>query len=175
MTTEDSYEIVQHNIKVSQLAESFSHYLNLPEEKCQLIAVAGVFIDLGKIAMDYSVFNQKRSLTFDEFEYVKQHASKSTEILIQSHLISREILACIIHHHENYDGTGYPSKLKEDAIPQGARILKLCDVYLALTEKRPYRTSYSQIDAIAIITSENRKFDPILIEAFIKFVNFKDL
>lgn len=170
MTTEDSYEIVQHNIKVSQLAEAFSHYLELPEEKCKSIAVAGVFIDLGKIAMDYSVFSQKRILTIDEYEYVKQHASKSTEILIQSNLISREILAFIIHHHENYDGTGYPSKLKEEAIPLGSRIIKLCDVYMALMEKRPYRTRYSKKDAIDIIQGESYKYDPKLIDAFIDYI-----
>ncbi len=170
MTTGDSYEIVQHNINVSQLAEAFCHYLNFPEEKCQMVAVAGIFLDLGKIAMDYSVFSQKRSLTIEEFEYVKQHPSKSTEILIQSHLISREILSCIIHHHENYDGTGYPSKLKEEAIPLGARILKLCDVYLALTENRPYRTPYSKKDALEIILAESEKHDPMLIESFIHFI-----
>lgn len=170
MTTDDSYEIVQHNIKVSQLAEAFSRYIKLPEDKSRLVSVAGVFIDLGKIAMDYSVFNQKRSLTTEEFEYVKQHASKSTEILIQSNLISREILACIIHHHENYDGTGYPSKLKEDAIPEGARILKICDVYLALTEIRPYRKSYTHQEAMEIIDKESHKYDPMFLKNFEEFI-----
>lgn len=173
MTTEDSYEIVQHNIEVSKMAEAFAHFLDMPEEKCKMIAVAGVFIDLGKIAMDFSVFQQKRILTFDEFEYVKQHASKSTEILIQSNLISREILSCIIHHHENYDGTGYPSKLREGAIPEGAMILKICDVYKALTEKRPYRTSYSHKEALVIMLGEKYKYNPALIDAFEQFIELK--
>lgn len=174
MTTKDSYLIVQHNIKVSKLAEAFGHYLKLDEEKCQLLAVAGVFLDLGKIAMDINVFNQKRLLTEEEFEYVKQHASKSTEILIQSHLISREILTCIIHHHENYDGSGYPGGLKENEIPEGAKILKICDVYLALTEERPYRKEFTIYDAINVMQQESYKYDPYLLSQFIRYIKEKE-
>ena len=97
MTTDDSYEIIQHNIKVSQMAESFTRYMALSEETAKTVAVAGVFIDLGKIAMDYKVFTKKEMLTEQELLYIQQHASKSTEVLIQSNLISRDILAFIIH------------------------------------------------------------------------------
>ncbi|PKM93825.1 MAG: phosphohydrolase [Firmicutes bacterium HGW-Firmicutes-1] len=170
MTTQDSYEIVKHNIRVSNLAEGFARYLGFSEEMSKMVAVAGVFIDLGKIAMDYSVFNKERVLTEDEFEYVKQHSSKSTEILIQSNLISKDILSCIIHHHENFDGTGYPSKLKGIMIPEGARVLKICDVYLALIEKRPYRESFSHEGAIEIIRSERNKFDSKLLDEFVVYI-----
>lgn len=170
MTTKDSYEIVQHNINVSKMAEAFGEYLELPEEQCQIIAVAGVFIDLGKIAMDYKVFTKPGSLTDEEFEYVKQHASKSTQMLIQSNLISREILSCIIHHHENYDGTGYPSKAKGESIPLGARVIKICDVYQALTEPRPYRKYFSHEDTMEVMLKEKYLYDPELIEKFVPFI-----
>lgn len=173
MTTKESYDIIQHNINVSKLAEAFALHIQLSEEECQMIAVAGVFLDLGKIAMDYKVFMKKDKLTDNEYEYIKQHSSKSTEILIQSHLISRRILACIIHHHENYNGTGYPSKVSGEAIPIGARILKICDVYYALTEMRPYRKDYCHEEAIKIMEREKENFDPDLLDKFIKYVSRK--
>jgi HD-GYP domain-containing protein (c-di-GMP phosphodiesterase class II) len=173
MTTKDSYEIIQHNMKVSKLAEAFANYLGLSEEIAQMIAVAGVFIDIGKIAMDYKVFSKEKPLTEQEFEYIKQHASKSTEILIQSNLISRDILSCIVHHHESYNGDGYPTKVKGNAIPIGARVIKLCDVYYALTEERPYRKGYSHEEAINIMEKEREKYDPDLLNPFIEFINHK--
>jgi len=136
-----------------------------------VVAVAGVFIDLGKIAMDFKVFTKVGSLTEDEFTYIKQHASKSTQLLIQSNLISKDILSCIIHHHENYDGSGYPSKVKGEGIPLGARILKICDVYLALLESRTYRDHFSHIEAINIMLKEKPTYDPELIEKFVPFIN----
>lgn len=170
MTTKDSYEIVQHNINVSKMAEAFAQYLALSEEQCQMIAVAGVFIDLGKIAMDYKVFTKPGILTDAEFDYVKQHASKSTQMLIQSNMISKDILSCIIHHHENYNGTGYPSKAKGESIPLGARVLKICDVYQALTEPRPYRKYFSHQDALRIMQEEKAVYDPEIISKFVPFI-----
>lgn len=170
MTTKDSYEIVQHNMNVSKMAEAFCHYLKLDENECQTVAVAGVFLDLGKIAMDYRVFTKAEALTKKEFDYVKQHASKSTELLIQSNLISKEILACIIHHHENYDGTGYPTKVKGESIPFGARVLKICDVYQALTEPRPYRKFFCHEEAVKIMNKEREVYDPELLEQFVNFI-----
>ncbi|MDA3845061.1 MAG: HD domain-containing protein [Vallitaleaceae bacterium] len=171
MTTKDSYGIVQHNINVSRLSEAYARELRLSEEQCQVIAVAGVFLDLGKIAMDFKVFTKLGTLTEEEFFYIKQHASKSTQLLIQSNLISKDILSCIIHHHESYDGSGYPSKVKGETIPLGARILKICDVYLALLEARTYRDHYSHMDAINIMLDEKQIYDPELIDKFIPFIN----
>lgn len=171
MTTKDSYSIVQHNINVSRLAEAFAKDLGLSEEQSQMVAVAGVFIDLGKIAMDFKVFKKPGLLTHDEFEYVKQHPSKSTQLLIQSNLISKDILSCIIHHHESYDGTGYPAHAKGETIPLGGRILKICDVYLALKESRPYRQNYSHMDAVSIMIKEKKVYDPELIDKFVVFIN----
>lgn len=175
MTTKESYEIVQHNINVSKLAEAFARFLQLSVEECQMIAVAGVFLDLGKIAMDYKVFMKKDKLTDKEYDYIKQHSTKSTQILIQSHLISREILGCIIHHHENYNGSGYPSKISGESIPIGARILKICDVYYALTEVRPYRKDYCHEDALKIMKTEKENFDPYLLNKFIEYISQKRL
>lgn len=166
MSIKQSYDIVQHNIRVSKLAERIAYAVGLEDEVCQCIAVSGVFIDLGKMAMDADVFNSTRDLTKDEFEYVKQHTTKSTQILMQANHISKDVLMNIIHHHENYDGTGYPNGLIGEQIPIGSRILKICDVFYALVEKRAYREDYSKKEAIQIMDKETEKFDPALMPIF---------
>lgn len=166
MNIKESYNIVQHNIRVSKLAERIAYALGLDDEICQGIAVAGVFMDLGKMAMDNEVFNSSRDLTVDEYEYVKQHTTKSTQILMQANHISKDVLMNIIHHHENYDGTGYPNNLVGNQIPMGARILKICDVFYALVAKRPFREDYSKKEAIQVMDKELHKFDPAIYPIF---------
>lgn len=166
MTIKQSYEIVQHNIRVSKLAEKVGYALGLEDEVCQCIAVSGVFIDLGKMAMNAEVFNNSRDLTEDEYAYVKQHTTKSTQMLMQANHISKDVLINIIHHHENYDGTGYPANLVGDQIPIGARILKICDVFYALLEKRPFREDYTKKDALQIMDKESAEFDPKIMPIF---------
>ncbi len=166
MKIRESYNIVQHNIRVSRLAERIAYAMGLEDDVCQCIAVSGVFIDLGKMAMDTSVFNNSRDLTEDEFEYVKQHTTKSTQILMQANHVSKDVLMNIIHHHENFDGSGYPNQLVGNQIPIGARILKICDVFYALLEKRPFREDYSKKDALIIMEKEVEKFDPQIMPIF---------
>lgn len=170
MNIKENYDIVQHNMRVSKLAEKVAYGLNLNEEICQTIAVSGVFIDFGKMAMDSKVFNSKRNLTEEEYEYVKQHTTISTQMLMQANYISKDILMNIIHHHENYDGSGYPSKLIGNQIPIGARILKLCDVYYALIEKRPFREGYPKKEALLIMEKEIETMDAKIFEVFKEFV-----
>ena len=166
MSIQESYNIVQHNIRVSKLSERVAYAVGLDDEVCQCIAVSGVFADLGKMAMDTEVFNNTRDLTEDEYEYVKQHTTKSTQILMQANHVSKDVLMNIIHHHENYDGTGYPNKLVGKQIPIGARILKICDVFYALIEKRPFREDYSKKEALQIMDREVEKYDPDIYPIF---------
>lgn len=166
MSIKESYNIVQHNIRVSKLAERIAYAMGLDEEVCQCIAVAGVFIDLGKMAMDTEVFNSSRDLTDDEYEYVKQHTTKSTQILMQANHISKDVLMMIIHHHENFDGSGYPNNLVGQQIPLGSRIIKICDVFYALVEKRPFREDYSKKEAIQVMSKQLAEFDPSIMPIF---------
>lgn len=166
MSIKQSYDIVQHNIRVSKLAERIAYAIGLDDDVCQCIAVSGVFMDLGKMAMNPEVFSNSRDLTEDEYEYVKQHTTKSTQILMQANHISKDVLMNIIHHHENYDGTGYPNHLIGEQIPVGARILKICDVFYALVEKRPFREDYSKKEAMQIMEKQPEHFDPAIIPVF---------
>lgn len=166
MRIKESYDIVQHNIRVSRMAEKIAYAIGLEDEVCQQISVAGAFLDMGKLDMDIEVFNNSRDLTQDEFDYVKQHTTKSSQILMQARYISKDILIDIIHHHENYDGSGYPDQLFGDQIPIGARILKICDVFYALLEKRPFREDYSKKEALMIMEKQKDHFDPKIYPIF---------
>ena len=160
MSVSESYQIVQHNMRVSRLAEKVAYAIGMDDAICQEIAVAGSFIDIGKLDMDAKVFNNTRDLTDDEYNYVKQHTSKSSQMIMQAKLITKEILMDIIHHHENFDGTGYPDGLAGEDIPVGSRILKICDVFFALLEKRPFREDYSKKEALLIMEKQVHHFDP---------------
>lgn len=166
MSIKENYNIIQHNIRVSKLAERIAYAIGLDEEVCQCVAVSGVFIDIGKMAMNPEVFSNSRDLTEDEFEYVKQHTTKSTQILMQANQISKDVLMNIIHHHENYDGTGYPNALIGEQIPIGSRIIKICDVFYALVEKRPFREDYSKKEAIQVMSKQLSEFDPAIMPVF---------
>jgi len=171
MSIKETYEIIQHNIRVSKLAEKVAYSMGLDDETCQSVAVSGLFLDMGKLSMDKEVFSNSRDLTNDEYEYVKQHTTKSTQMLIQASHVSNEVLSSIMHHHENYDGSGYPDGLKGELIPLGARILKICDVFYALLEKRPFREDYSKKEAILIMSKETEKFDPKIMSVFKEVVS----
>jgi HD-GYP domain-containing protein (c-di-GMP phosphodiesterase class II) len=123
--------------------------------------------DIGKIAIPDKILLKKGPLTKAEFEIVKQHPKIAVEIMSVAELLS-ESIPYVLHHHEKYDGTGYPDGLKGEDIPLGARIISIVDVYEALTADRPYRKAMSNQDAIKIIQDNSgTQFEPRVVEAFI--------
>lgn len=170
MTTKESYLLLEHNANVAKLARKISKKLMLSDEFCDGIYIAGMFCDIGKIQMDSKILNQKNQLTTAEFDYLRRHSSMSTQILVQLNIINSNVLTDIIHHHENYDGSGYPAKLKGEQIPLGSRILRMCDAYFALLEDRPYRVSFSKEAAIEILQKEKEKYDPTIYRCFMEVV-----
>jgi HD-GYP domain-containing protein (c-di-GMP phosphodiesterase class II) len=112
--------------------------MNLPEEQINNIRTAGLLHDIGKIGIPDSILNKQASLTLAEWGPIKTHPEIGVEIL--RHVIELEnCLPLILHHHERFDGKGYPSGLIGDSIPLGARILTIADSYDAMTTPRPYR------------------------------------
>ena len=166
MTIKNSYDIVQHNIRVSRLAERVAYGIGLEDDECYTISIAGAFIDIGKMSMRMDVFNKTRDLTDEEFEYVKQHTTKSVQMSMQVDEMPKEVFVSIIHHHENYDGSGYPDGLVGEDIPIGARILKICDVFYALIEKRAFREDYSKRNALQFMNKNKYQFDPKIFAIF---------
>lgn len=161
----DSYTY-GHSRKVSEYAIRIAEDMKLPEEQINNIRTAGLLHDIGKIGIPDSILNKQASLTLAEWGPIKTHPEIGVEIL--RHVIELEnCLPLILHHHERFDGKGYPSGLIGDSIPLGARILTIADSYDAMTTPRPYRGRMSCEDALCELQKHSgTQFDPELVERF---------
>ncbi len=167
-------EQIDHGIRVSNLACQVARQLGLEKSLCHELAVAGVVHDIGKIVLGFDIGAVKNPLVVEEMKYVRMHARISYDIL-KDRGYSPFILQSILHHHENMDGSGYPDNLRGEEIPYGARILRVCDVYAALTSDRPYRSSFDKETALELMIEEVKNFDMKVFLAFQRLVHEKEL
>ena len=136
----------------------------------ELITTASALHDIGKIAIDSKILNKPGKFTDEEYEIMKTHTVIGAQILDKLEMYRNEPLvkiACQIcrHHHERYDGKGYPDGLKGDDIPIAAQVVSVADVYDALVSKRVYKKSFSSEKAIEMIfNGECGAFNPILLD-----------
>ncbi len=128
-----------HSSRVAELAVELAHRLGFDEEHIATIRMAGILHDIGKIGIEDSVLRKPGRLTDDEFEQIKQHPVLGYEIL-RGIRPFRKILPAVRHHHESWDGTGYPDGLMGESIPRDAQVLAVADAFDAMTSDRPYRT-----------------------------------
>ena len=134
----------------------------------QALEAAALLHDIGKIGVPEHILNKPGKLTPAEFERMKLHASIGADLVSTIHF--RELVVPIVrHHHENWDGTGYPDRLSGTSIPVGARILSVVDCYDALTSDRPYRKRLSDEVAVGILVARRgTMYDPLVVDAFLK-------
>lgn len=133
------------------------------------IEAAALLHDMGKLAVPEYILNKPGKLTEAEFEKMKLHASAGADILSAIDF-PYPVVPIVRHHHENWDGTGYPSGIKATAIPIGARILAVVDCFDALTSDRPYRSKLSDEEALAILKDRRgTMYDPMVVDTFFKF------
>lgn len=158
-------DTLNHGICVSNLAFAVAEELNLPEEQCHNIAIAGLLHDIGKIKLNTYVYERKRTLAIDQMRYMRLHSTLGYAIL-KDRGYEDEILEAVLYHHENYDGSGYPKNLKGDEIPVGAKILRVCDAFGALISNRPYREAFDKETALEIMVEEVKYFDMKVYLAF---------
>ena len=157
---------LNHGVVVSNLAYAVAVEMGLDEEFCYQMAIAGMLHDIGKLKLTGYINGQERDpLLIEELKYVRMHSSLGYEEL-KDQGYSDIVLQSILYHHENYDGSGYPSNLSENSIPLGARILRVCDVYAALSSDRPYRKAFDVSTVIELMIDEIKNFD---MEVFIAF------
>ena len=148
-----------------------SRELGLCENDCHEMAIAGFLHDIGKMELAKYIYGrEEETLTVEEMRYVRTHSTLSYAILHKEGY-SPAVLESILHHHENYDGTGYPSNLAEKEIPIGARILRVCDVFAALTSDRPYRRSFEMDAAVELMIAEVKNFDMKIFLAFLRVIH----
>lgn len=152
------------------IAEKVARKLKLSPQEIEDIKHAAILHDLGKVGVDERIIRKKSKLTRKEMAQIKRHPLIAAEILKPVAALSGAIPA-ILHHHERFDGKGYPYGLKKEEIPLSARIIAVADVYQALISNRPYRKAYSKKEAIEIIKKESgTHFDPRVVEAFLKII-----
>lgn len=157
-----------HSQRVGDLAHAFALHLGLPTETAETVRVAGLLHDIGKIAVPEQLLNKSGPLTREEFLRVIDHPVIGEEIC-RPLLTLASVLKMIRHHHERYDGRGYPDGLVGDEIPYEVRILSIVDAYDALTSHRAYRPApLSHAAAIETLSREAEagKWDPELVNSF---------
>lgn len=137
-----------HSARVADLSALVAAEMGMSDEQVELVRTAGRLHDIGKIGIREEVLNKRGPLTEEEFEHVKTHVVIGAQILAPlTHL--REVIQYVRSHHERADGTGYPDGLGGSAIPVGARILGVAEVYDALTTARPYQEKMTPEEAVA--------------------------
>lgn len=139
-----------HSDRVADLAASIASAMGQPDDEVDAIRIAARVMDVGKIGIRESVLNKPGALTAEEFEHVKSHVTMSVDIISAIKPLTRT-LDPVRHHHEHFDGTGYPLGLAGDAISIGGRILAAADTYDALTSHRAWREPMSPPDAVAFL------------------------
>ena len=168
-----SYDLeteIAHGIQVSSLAYAVAKELQLPQEQCYELAVAGVLHDIGKLRLSGYVSGKEDPLMVEEIKYVRRHPQLGCEIL-KERGYSPFVLQSIYYHHENYDGSGYPSNLAGEEIPLGARILRVCDVFAALSSDRPYRSAFDIHTVMELMIDEIKNFDREIFLAFQRVIH----
>jgi putative nucleotidyltransferase with HDIG domain len=156
-----------HIRRVQTRAIELASRLGIDRElQLRAIEAAALLHDVGKLAIPEHILNKPGRLTPAEFERMKSHARIGAEILSEVEF-PYPVVPIVRHHHENWDGTGYPDGLKADDIPIGARILAVVDCYDALTSDRPYRRALSVRETFAIIDSRRgTMYDPAIVDTF---------
>lgn len=160
---------IRHGIRVANYSVEIAKKINLPSDKIQDLYISGLFHDIGKAYINQTILNKPGALTDKERKVIEQHPIHSyNEIISMGY--TEDIALNILHHHENWNGTGYPKGLKGLTIPIGARILKLSDVFDALTMERPYRKKLTVKEALLIMNNEKELYDPELYLIFASYL-----
>lgn len=163
---------IDHGIRVSNLAYHLAKRLELSDGMCHELAVAGLVHDIGKLEMIKYVYSEKgdNTLHVEELRYMRTHPALGYVVLNEQDY-PQEIATWVLYHHENYDGSGYPANRQGTEIPLGARVLRVCDVYAALTSDRPYRKAFDRDSAIELMIEEVKNFDMKIFLTFLEMVN----
>jgi putative nucleotidyltransferase with HDIG domain len=158
-----------HIRRVQVAALALAREIGISDEKTlQAIEAAALLHDTGKIAVPEHILNKPGKLTPAEFEKMKLHAPIGADILSAIDF-PYPVVPIVRHHHENWDGTGYPDRITGEAIPIGARILSVVDCFDALTSDRPYRRRMSNADALAILMERRgTMYDPAIVDTFVR-------
>ncbi len=160
-----------HTERVTDYTIALGHKMKLSKDAIRDLAFGAVLHDIGKLVVYESVLNKPGRLSHDEWENLKQHPSIGASIIENMDFLVGTV-DLVRHHHEAYDGTGYPDGLKGDQIPLGARIISVADCYDAMTTNRSYRKALSSAVALDTLkTQAGSQFDAEVVECFVELID----
>ena len=161
--------IYSHSAVFGHLIVDIAEEMHLSENQIRSLNYAGLLHDTGKIDIPPEIIAKREKLTSEEFSIMKSHPLKGAE-LIRPLEVLKPVIPIIVHHHEKYDGSGYPQGLKKDQIPIGSRIMSVADAFEAMVSSRPYKEGTRSInEAIEEIKKNSgTQFDPAVVYAFLK-------
>jgi len=169
LNEKDDY-IVGHCERVAYYCSLIGKNIDLSPKEMELLVIGAYFHDFGKIAIPREVLNKSGSLSDNEWKIVQLHPVKSAKLLQTAGCPEDAVLA-MLHHHENYDGTGYPDGLAGDEIPLLSRIVAVADSYDAMTSKRSYSDEIKKEEALSnIYLGRGIRYDPDIVDAFFDIV-----
>jgi putative two-component system response regulator len=163
----------EHSRRVALYAQRLARYLGWTRREARDLALAALVHDLGKTWIGNDILNKAAALSLEERRTMERHPVIGARMLIGCDVHPFYVEA-VLHHHESWDGRGYPSQLKGAEIPLSARILTVADVYDVLTSQRPYKAPLTITEARArLLESSGTNFDPTVLRAFVHLVDTK--
>ena len=169
LKTSDEYTYM-HSVAVCALMIALARQLEMPESWVREAGIAGLMHDIGKMTIGSDILNKPGRLTAPEFAAMRLHPQGGVKILQQSGVISAAAYDVCLHHHEKFDGSGYPFGLQGLQISKLARMAAICDVYDAITSERPYKKAWGPAHSIRQMASWKGHFDEQVFQAFVRTV-----
>ena len=170
---DNKYELFIHSLHVCIYAVNLGHALEMDSKKLLQLGIAALIHDLGMKKIDDSIRSKEDQLSLSEYELIYKHPRYSAQIARQNHVTDPLIIDAITHHHENYDGSGYPDCLSADDISDLASILSISDVFNAMTNSRPHRKAYTSFEALKVMMKDNNianKFNQKYVQIFLRML-----
>lgn len=169
-----SEAVHRHSQNVSRYAVAIAKELGLSPTQVEVVRIGGLLHDTGKIGVPDSILKKPGSLDEEEWALMKQHASTGRAILGRG--IPKPVVECVLYHHEQPDGKGYPEGLKGDDIPFSARIVRVADVFDAMTTDQPYRRAFGTEETLAkLVAGRSAKYDADAVDALVALIQDQKL
>jgi len=161
-----SLDFFSHAPIYYKVVTALAEFLHMADKDIETLQYACILHDTGSVDVPYQILAKKSRLSAEEFRIIRNHPQKSVD-MIKPVAFLKPVLPVVLYHHERYDGNGYPSGLKGEEIPLGARIMAISDSFAAMVSGRPYKKGFSCDEAIKELKKESGKqFDPKVVDAF---------
>jgi putative nucleotidyltransferase with HDIG domain len=164
-----------HSERVDHFSRVLAEALGLPERDQEYLRIAAFLHDIGKVGISNDILNKKGFLSQSEWKEIQKHPRRGVEI-VEPLGLPQEVLSIILHHHESFDGRGYPDRLKGEDIPLCSRIIRIVDSYDAMISDRPYRQARASSWTIKELTGySGSQFDPQIVQVFVDILGRQEL